>query len=302
MFSPLSRHAAVRLFQPIRRPGQGLSRWLHTKPNSPSPTAALCVIGDEILNGKTQDTNSRVFAQKCFVSGAVLQKILVVGDRYDHIIDALQELSKSHDIVFTSGGIGPTHDDITYGALARAFGDQLAYHQETLVRMHRISTGTRADPHGTEVQRAAARMALLPSTAQVVYPCSHLWVPAVRVAGNVHVLPGIPRLFSEMLEAYLPQVIAEAAGSSGAQGFTRVLVATSLRESEIAPKLEALQEKYAARDISLGSYPSWPGPTLDGKKQAAHRVVLSAVGHDKVLLEAIRSELRELFNATDFAE
>ncbi|KAJ2463406.1 hypothetical protein GGI02_005245, partial [Coemansia sp. RSA 2322] len=227
---------------------------------SNSPTAALCIIGDEILNGKTLDINSYFFAKRCFGLGVEVEKIEVVPDKYSAIAGSVQQLSRSHDIVFTSGGIGPTHDDITYSAVAQAFGSKIAYHADTLARMRRIMASrgatTMPDPYGTPEQVATARMALFPADATVVYPCSDYWVPVVCAAGNVHMLPGIPKLFEDLLDAYLPGLVARLSGEA-AQAFTRALVGTRQRESAIAPILTRLQERYAPRGVKIGSYPDW---------------------------------------------
>ncbi|KAJ2244568.1 hypothetical protein GGH97_003153 [Coemansia sp. RSA 475] len=229
-----------------------------TQKSSQTPTAAFCVIGDEILSGTTQDTNTRTLASQCFSLGIHLQKIEIVPDSRASIGASLVQLSHAHTVVFTSGGIGPTHDDITYEAVARAFGDKLAYHSETLQRMRRIMGDTaraRPDPNGTSAERACARMALFPQSARVTFVDDKLWVPVVQVQ-NVHVLPGIPRLFARMTHAYLPELAAEL----GARAFVRAEVETRVSESVLAPVLERVQSEYASRGVKLGSYPQWPSP------------------------------------------
>ncbi|KAJ2808266.1 hypothetical protein H4R20_000949 [Coemansia guatemalensis] len=256
-------------------------------------TAAFCAIGNEILNGKVLDVNSHLFAQRCFGLGVSVQRIEVIPDQRDEIGRTVKQLARNHHIVFTSGGIGPTHDDITYSALAHAFGSKMTHHLPTLDRMRRImqkrGVSTLPDPHGSADQVACARMALLPDSAQVLHPCEELWVPIVCVAGNVHVLPGIPGLFERLLDAYLPGLV-ERLGGRPPQGFVRVLVATHLRESVIAPVLEELQRRYAKHGIQLGSYPDWT-PQHDAPGKDRRRVVLSAVGRDQSHVDACQAEL-----------
>ncbi|KAI8322526.1 Molybdopterin binding protein [Martensiomyces pterosporus] len=267
-------------------------------------TAAFCVIGDEILNGKTLDTNSHHFAKRCFELGVEVGKIEVVPDSYESIASSVQQLSQAHDIVFTSGGIGPTHDDITYSAIARAFGKDLEYHQETLERMRRVmqqrrATTTLPDPQGTPEQVACARMALFPKSSSASYPCEEYWVPVVCVASNVHIFPGIPRLFQNLVDGYLPGLVA-GLSDEPLQGFTRALVGTRLHESVVAPVLERLQERYAQESVRLGSYPNWPPKPSNSAPSASvdqvPLVVLSAVGKTKDQVEACKAELCRLLD------
>ena len=103
-------------------------------------TLALCIIGDEILNGKTQDTNSHYVAKKAFTLGLDLREIRVIKDVKEEIIMTIQHLSSSYDIVFTSGGIGPTHDDVTYESVAKAFNKELRLVPSVAERMKSIKS------------------------------------------------------------------------------------------------------------------------------------------------------------------
>ncbi|KAJ2848460.1 hypothetical protein J3B02_003949 [Coemansia erecta] len=274
------------------------------------------LVCDEILNGKALDANSQVFAQRCFALGVELEKIEIVPDKHQAIIESVQHLSRKYDIVFTSGGIGPTHDDITYEAIGRAFSCNLRYHEPTMARMRQImarrassnhARWTAPDPKGTPDQIACARMALLPEPAAVTYPCDQYWVPVVCVNQNVHIFPGIPRLFAEMVTAYLPGLVSRLS-SHAPQAFVRILIGTQLRESVIAPVLEKLQARYAPMGIKLGSYPNWLPPQLQkqqegsgsksgseiGIKTSEPLVVLSAIGKDACSLDACKQDLCEL--------
>ncbi|KAJ2352634.1 hypothetical protein GGF43_003707 [Coemansia sp. RSA 2618] len=270
------------LARTLAQPARSLTQAQTPQRPAQTPTAAFCVIGDEILSGKTQDTNTVELAQKCFALGVDLRKVDVVPDTTAEIVQSVRQLADAHDVVVTSGGIGPTHDDITYSAIARAFDDRLEHHEPTLARMRRIMARTGAsvlpDAGGTDAERACARMALLPATAAVTYPCDELWVPVVRVR-NVHVLPGVPRLFARLLTAYLPLVAAEAGAASG---FVRALVPTRMRESLLAPILSRVQEKYAGHGIKVGSYPQWP---------LHAQTVVSVVGQSAKHVEACHREL-----------
>ncbi|PIA19264.1 Molybdopterin binding protein [Coemansia reversa NRRL 1564] len=263
-------------------------------------TAAFCAIGNEILNGKVLDVNSHLFARRCFELGVSVQRIEVVPDQSDEIGRTVKQLAQKHQIVFTSGGIGPTHDDITYSAVADAFNSKMTYHLPTLDRMRRIMQKRGVymlpNPHGSADEVACARMALLPDTAQVSHPCEELWVPVVCMGGNVHVLPGIPGLFERLLDAYLPELVERLAGQRP-RPFVRALVATHLRESVIAPVLEELQRRYAKHGIQLGSYPDWT-PQRDAPGKDRRRVVLSAVGSDREHVEACQAELCRRLSGT----
>ncbi|KAJ1960281.1 hypothetical protein GGI12_003885 [Dipsacomyces acuminosporus] len=278
-------------------------------PEAPKPlTAAFCVIGDEILNGKTIDTNSHYFAKRCFELGVQVEKIEVIPDSYEAIEASAQQLSQLYDIVFTSGGIGPTHDDITYSAIARAFKSGLAYHEETLSRMRRIIKqrliGTvLPDPHGTPEQVACARMALFPRDSTTSYPRDDYWVPVVCVANKIHIFPGIPKLFQDLVDGYLPALVASLS-KGPPQAFVRSLVGTRLRESVVAPALERLQEHYAKDQIRLGSYPNWnPDQHKNETSLSTTRhepvLVLSVVGKNEDQVNACKAELCKLFDGFD---
>lgn len=128
----------------------------------PVRTAACLIIGDEILNGKTRDTNTNYLAKLLFDVGVELKRIEVISDEEDEIIEAARRLSRTYDVVFTSGGIGPTLDDITYPSLAAAFTKgELEYDQETIKRMGAMNSRARGEQN-EEQKTARLRMALFP--------------------------------------------------------------------------------------------------------------------------------------------
>ncbi|KAI8800506.1 MoaB/Mog domain-containing protein [Cladochytrium replicatum] len=201
-----------------------------SKEKAASPTIACLIIGDEILNGRVQDSNTQYLAQKCFQKGISLSRVVVVPDIEADIIEEVRLLSNRYTYVFTSGGIGPTHDDITYESIAKAFDLDLKHHEPTLSRMRTIgytqwlkqkqkSGGPDSSKEDTSVEaymnEPRKRMALLPANrdgmddsgapdgsrrTRVWFPSPLLWVPVVVANGNTFIFPGVPRLFQELLD------------------------------------------------------------------------------------------------------
>ncbi|KAJ1021029.1 hypothetical protein NDA13_005657 [Ustilago tritici] len=175
-------------------------------------TAACLVIGDEVLNGKTKDSNSNYFAKFCFDLGIKLKQIKVVADNEETIIEAAHRLTTQHDLVVSSGGIGLTPDDITYQSMAKAFSEvgELVYDQ-VICRMEENSKVCQVNTKAItdEMLSARNRMALLPKqNAETIFPTT-LWVPIIRMAGKLYILPGVPKLFKTLLENmrdYIPSI------------------------------------------------------------------------------------------------
>ncbi|KZS97028.1 Molybdopterin binding protein [Sistotremastrum niveocremeum HHB9708] len=217
-------------------------------------TAAALVIGDEILNGKTHDTNSHNFAKYCFELGIELKRIEVIPDEEDEIVEASRRLVENYDLVITTGGIGPTHDDITYASLAKSFSLPLIHHAETLHRMAAWSKNRRdIAEQSAEQKTARERMALFPSgrEAEVIFTAEDLWVPVVRLKGKLCVFPGIPSLFQKMLHGLTPYLPLPP---PSLRPF-RQQIHTLLPESSIAPFLTSLQARVKQDGIRIGSYP-----------------------------------------------
>jgi len=255
-------------------------------------TAGCLIIGDEVLNGKTKDTNSNFFAQFCFDLGIELKRIEVIADDEDEIVEAARRMTKNYDFVVTSGGIGPTHDDITYASLAKAFDLPLQHHKETMERMWTLASAQRKEEleKATPAQKEArARMALFPtleegkegSKSEVLFVKEEMWVPVVRLGGKLCIFPGIPSLFQQLilgLTPYLPLPPASA------KPF-RHLIFTEKAESVIAPYLTELQARVKKEGIRIGSYPFlYKG------------VHVSLIGHD---VERIRSLGQEVVKELD---
>ncbi|KAJ5492395.1 hypothetical protein N7453_010492 [Penicillium expansum] len=183
----------------------------------PIHTAACLIIGDEVLGGKTIDTNSPYLAKFCFSLGIELKRVEVIPDDEEDIIEAVRRMSSRYDFVVTSGGIGPTHDDITYSAIAKAFNLKLALHQPAFERMKRLSK-----PHPMQL--------------------NFDWeTPS----------PGLSAKLRMVELPFDPKVPAESQAVFVAEDFT------PLPESAVAPYLTELAAKVGPRGIKVGSYPRW---------------------------------------------
>ncbi len=200
-------------------------------------TACLLIIGNEILSGRTQDANLSVLGKRCDALGIRLAEARVIPDIEECIVDAVNACRAAFDYVFTTGGIGPTHDDITAAAVARAFG-------VTLERNAQASAALGQYYEEGQLTAPRLKMADVPVGAVLVEnPLSG--APGFKLE-NVFVLAGVPRVFAAMLDGL---------GDRLAQGAPIITtgVATNLAESVIAGGLGALQQQYP--DIDMGSYP-----------------------------------------------
>ncbi len=204
----------------------------------PSPTAAVLIIGDEILSGRTADTNLNTIARFLASLGIDLMEARTVGDRPEQIIEALNALRHGHDYVFTTGGIGPTHDDITADCVAQAFGVALPEHPDAIAILER-----RYGPG--EFNAARRRMARIPLGGSLIAnPVTD--APGFQI-GNVFVMAGVPKIMTAMLEDVAPRL------RTGVVVHARTLRVTGVGEGAIADILRAAAE--ARRDLSFGSYP-----------------------------------------------
>lgn len=205
----------------------------------PNPTAAMLVIGDEILSGRTRDANMYHLAGRLTEAGIDLREVRVVSDDRGAIIAAVQALSAARDHVFTSGGIGPTHDDITADCIAAAFNARIDIRADARAILERHYAAS-----GTELNTARLRMARIPEGAELIdNPVSA--APGFTLR-NVHVMAGVPSVFQAMVESLLPTLVGGAP-----------LVSETIRidrgEGDIAGPLGALAEEYPM--LSMGSYP-----------------------------------------------
>jgi len=200
-------------------------------------TAAVLIIGDEILSGRTQDTNLNSIAKMLGQYGVDLVEARVVGDLESHIIAALDALRTSYDYVITTGGIGPTHDDITADCVAKAFGVELHEHPEIMAML--------AARWGGEVNAARRRMARIPEGGSLVK--NPVQGPPGFQIGNVFVLAGVPLIMRGMLEDVGPRL------RTGRVVISRTVRVEGVGEGVLAAPLEALAKQHP--DLSLGSYP-----------------------------------------------
>ncbi len=206
-----------------------------------SPTAAVLIIGDEILSGRTADTNLNTLARFLGALGIDLMEARTVGDRPEQIVEALNALRAGHDYVFTTGGIGPTHDDITADCVAEAFGVGIDERADALAILERR--------YGDELNEARRRMARIPDGGELIAnPVTD--APGFQI-GNVFVMAGVPKIMTAMLEDVAPRL------RTGAVVHARTLRVTGVGEGAIAAPL-ALAAK-ADRDLSFGSYPFGAG-------------------------------------------
>ena len=204
-----------------------------------NPTAAMLVIGDEILSGRTRDANMYHLAGRLTEAGIDLREVRVVSDNPEAIICAVQSLAAGFDHVFTSGGIGPTHDDITADCIAEAFGRDIDVREDArrLLADHYARTGK-------ELNAARLRMARIPEGAALIdNPVS---IAPGFILENVYVMAGVPSVFQAMVESMLPKLAGGAP-----------LISETLRidqgEGDIAGPLGVLAQQFPA--LSMGSYP-----------------------------------------------
>ncbi|MBX9575588.1 MAG: competence/damage-inducible protein A [Caulobacteraceae bacterium] len=204
---------------------------------TPSPTAAVLVIGDEVLSGRTQDTNTNTIARFLSALGIDLIEARVIGDDVERIVAVLNELRAAYDYVFTTGGIGPTHDDMTADAVAQAFGVALPEHPEALAILSRR--------YGADFNTARRRMARIPDGGSLIAnPVTD--APGFQI-GNVFVMAGVPKIMTAMLEDVAPRL------RTGAVVHSRTLRVTGVGEGSVADILSAAAR--ANRELSFGSYP-----------------------------------------------
>jgi FAD synthetase len=216
-------------------------------------TAAIIVIGNEILSGKVADTNAAFLATELRALGVTLQRILVIPDELEAIAEAVRAYGPAFDTIFTSGGVGPTHDDITIAGIAFGLGRRVVRDPWLEEKIREYS--------GAKINEARLKMAEIPEGAELVFEGS-LNFPIVR-AENIYILPGIPELFREKFLAMKARFAVDPY-------FLRVIYARAI-ESSIAPHLNATLAAFP--ELQLGSYPKLSDPeysvrvTLESKDQ-----------------------------------
>ncbi len=230
----------------------------------------MLVIGDEILSGRTRDSNLHYLAKALTGHGINLREARVIADDPDAIVNAVRELSATYTHVFTSGGIGPTHDDITADNVARALGAPIGVRDDAraLLEAHYARTGQK-------LNEARLRMARIPDGAELIdNPISI--APGFSLK-NVHVMAGVPAIFEAMLQGLLPRL------TGGAPVLSQSL--TVMRpEGDVAAPLRDLAARYP--DLSMGSYPF--------QREGAFGTQLVIRGSDAARLDTAMAELKDL--------
>ena len=231
-------------------------------------TAALLVIGDEILSGRTKDKNIGYIAEYLTAVGIDLMEVRVVGDEESAIVDALNALRHRYTYVFTTGGIGPTHDDITADCVAKAFGVSIDVDPRALAILEERVAAT-----GSQMNEARLRMTRIPKGADLVLNkvsgAPGIWI------GNVIVMAGVPSIMQAMLDEVAPQL------KTGARMLSETVLANA-REGDIGSQLGDIAK--ANPDVAIGSYPFFDpqrGPNTNvvlrardaGKLEIAKRAV-----------------------------
>lgn len=241
-----------------------------------SPTAAVLLIGDELLSGRTRDINLQQIALYLAPLGIPVRESRVVPDVEDEIVEAVNALRVKYTYVFTTGGIGPTHDDITADAIAKAFGVGISEHPDVSAML-----AERYEQMGTDYTPARRRMARIPHGAAIVAnPVSG--APGFQT-GNVFTLAGVPSVARAMLEDIGPRL------ETGKVIHKITIRGRGLREGDIAEPLGALAREMP--DVALGSYPWFRGVGDNGV-----HLVASTTQED--LIPLITDKLEEIISAT----
>ena len=233
-------------------------------------TACVVLIGDEVLSGRTRDANLGYIAKHLNQIGVQVREARVIPDIEDVIVATINEVRARYDYVFTTGGIGPTHDDITADAIAKAFGVNIGHHPEAMAIL-----GAHYKETGGEFTDARKRMARIPDTATLI-PNALSKAPGFQI-GNVFVMAGVPMVMQVMMDALTDRL------EGGATMQSRT-VSAQIGEGTIAEKLGELQKRFP--DIGIGSYPYYRG------KVFGTSLVLR--GTDGALLDAATAEATAL--------
>jgi len=236
------------------------------------PTAAILVIGDEILSGKTEDQNARLLIGELRELGVALRRIVVIPDDVEEVSAFVRDLSSRFDHVFTSGGVGPTHDDVTLAGVARAFDVPLVRHPNLEARLKTY--------FGADVDESRLRMADVPEGAELLIPEETRW-PMLAVK-NVFILPGVPELFRKKFMAIRERFRVAP--------FFACAIYTLQEEFDIAGGLRAVADAHP--QVAIGSYPSF--------SSSEYRVKVTLESKDGGALEAAANELIAILDREKF--
>lgn len=236
--------------------------------SDPVPTAAILVIGDEILSGRTKDRNVGFIADRLTSLGIDLKEVRIVSDDKAAIIEAVRALSERYDVVFSTGGIGPTHDDITAASVAKAFGVDLVCDEEAVRRLSARSP----------LSEARLKMCHVPRGSTLIdNPISQ--APGFQL-DNVFVLAGVPNIARAMFNSLGPRLIAGDPIRSAS-------VEAGLSEGAIATQLAAIAARFP--QVEIGSYPFFRDPD--------YGVNVVARARDSAQVEAVIEEVTQLMRA-----
>jgi molybdenum cofactor synthesis domain-containing protein len=236
------------------------------------------IIGNEVLSGRTQDANIKHLATRLSELGLPLREVRVIPDVAETIVNTINEVRARYDHVFTTGGIGPTHDDITSECIAAAFGVPWEAHPEAMRRLSAMY-----EARGVEFNEARRRMAMTPRGASLIdNPVS---VAPGFTIGNVHVMAGVPSIMRAMFENLVPEL------PTGTVVASRAVHALRMAEGGIARPLSEIAKAHAAVDI--GSYPFY--------RADINGVAIVARGTDEGELETVMEEVRAMIADAGYA-
>ncbi len=239
-------------------------------------SAAMVAIGDELLSGRTRDKNIGHLAASLTLQGIELKEVRIVADKHDEIVAAINALRTKHDYLFTSGGIGPTHDDITSDAVAAAFGVKIDHDPRAMAVLK-----AHYEEIELEFTNARKRMARIPEGAALIE--NKISKAPGFIVENVHVMAGVPSVFTAMLDEVLPTL-------KGGEIMLSEAIDCELGEGTIGDSLAEIQK--AHRETSIGSYPRFDGKTYSTQivvrsRDAAR--IKAAVVHINEALETLRA-------------
>ena len=204
-----------------------------------NPTACIIIIGNEILSGRTIDTNKNYLCKELNIKGIDVIEVRVIKDNIKYIVDTVNQTRKKYDYIFTTGGIGPTHDDLTSLSIAKAFKVKLVKNKKAIQILKKYYSHT-----GKPINKAQEKMAFIPKGAELLHN------PITKAAGfrikNVSVMAGIPRIMIAMFENLVKKI------KHGTPQISKTILVT-VSESNIAKGLSRIQHQF--KEVEIGSYP-----------------------------------------------
>lgn len=226
-------------------------------------TAAIVVIGNEILTGKSEDKNATFLISEMHALGVALRRVVIIPDEVEAIAIAVRQCAEEFDYVFTSGGVGPTHDDVTIEGVARAFDRQVVRHPELEAMLRSY--------FGDGIDGARLRLADTPDGSELIREAGMRW--PVLATNNVYVLPGVPELFRKKFEAIRERFRAEP--------YHTHIIYTREDEFDIASRLDQVAARHP--DVDIGSYPTFT--------RQDYRVKITIESKEQSSVERARDEL-----------